>query len=55
MSPYLFVISMDNLLHIIAGEVNVGYWKPMNAKRERFEISHVLFFRWPSSFLQRLL
>ncbi|MCH99905.1 RNA-directed DNA polymerase (Reverse transcriptase), partial [Trifolium medium] len=30
-SPYLFVICMDHLSHIIVDQVDANYWKPMRA------------------------
>lgn len=42
-SPYLFIICVDRLSHIIANQVEVDYWKPMRAGREGPQISHLLF------------
>jgi hypothetical protein len=43
LSPYLFVICMERLSHIIADQVEAQYWKPMRAGRYGPEISHLLF------------
>jgi len=43
LSPYLFVICMDRLSHIIADQVKAQYWKPMRAGRYGPQISHLLF------------
>jgi len=43
LSPYLSVICMDKLSHIIADQVEAGYWKPMRAGRHGPQISHLLF------------
>jgi hypothetical protein len=43
LSPYLFVICMDRLSHIIADQVEAQYWKPMCAGRYGPQISHLLF------------
>jgi len=43
LSPYLFVICMDKLSHIIADQVEAEYWKPMRAGRYGPQISHLLF------------
>lgn len=42
-SPYLFVICMEQLSHIIADQVAVGYWIPMKAGKNGPLISHLLF------------
>lgn len=42
-SPYLFVICMEDLSHIIADAVNNGIWKPMKAGRHGPSISHLIF------------
>jgi hypothetical protein len=43
LSPYLFVICMEKLSHIIADQVEAEYWKPMRASRYGPQISHLLF------------
>lgn len=43
LSPYLFVICMEKLSHIIADQVEANYWKPMRAGRNGPQISHLLF------------
>lgn len=43
LSPYLFVICMERLSHIIAGQMEANYWKPMRAGKFGPQISHLLF------------
>jgi ribonuclease HI len=43
MSPYLFVLCMDKLTHLIAEAVENGKWKPMRAGRSGPSISHLMF------------
>ncbi|CAJ2634326.1 unnamed protein product [Trifolium pratense] len=43
LSPYLFVICMERLSHIIADQVEANYWKPMRAGKSGPQISHLLF------------
>ncbi|MCH86180.1 RNA-directed DNA polymerase (Reverse transcriptase) [Trifolium medium] len=43
MSPYLFVLSMDKLTHIISDVIETGRWKPMRAGRNGPWISHLMF------------
>ena len=43
LSPYVFVICMERLSHIIADQVEADYWKPMRAGRYGPPISHLLF------------
>ncbi|MCH88382.1 ribonuclease H, partial [Trifolium medium] len=45
MSPYLFVLGMDKLSHIISDEIDSGKWKrkPMKAGRNGPSISHIMF------------
>jgi hypothetical protein len=43
LSPYLFVICMDRLSHMIADQVEAKYWIPMRAGRYGPQISHLLF------------
>jgi len=41
--PYLFVICMDKLSHMIADQVEANYWLSMRAGRYGPQISHLLF------------
>ncbi|CAJ2627891.1 unnamed protein product [Trifolium pratense] len=43
LSPYMFVICMERLSHIITDQVEANYWKPMRAGRYGPQISHLLF------------
>jgi hypothetical protein len=43
MSPYLFVICMDKLSHLIMEAIDDGKWKPMRAGRNGPLISHLMF------------
>jgi signal recognition particle subunit SEC65 len=43
MSPYLFVLCMDKLSHLIAEAIEEGRWKPMRAGRNVPLISHLMF------------
>jgi hypothetical protein len=43
LSPYLFVICMERLSHIISDQVEANYWIPMCAGRSGPKISHLLF------------
>jgi hypothetical protein len=43
MSPYLFVLCMDKLSHLIAEATETGKWKPMRAGRNGPYISHLMF------------
>jgi hypothetical protein len=42
-SPYLFVLCMDKLSHLIMEEVDKGEWKTMRAGRHGPVISHLMF------------
>jgi hypothetical protein len=42
-SPYLFVICMDKLSHLITQAVDEGKWRPMQAGRNGPRISHLMF------------
>ncbi|XP_058771248.1 uncharacterized protein LOC131644704 [Vicia villosa] len=42
-SPYLFVLCMDKLSHLISQEVNEGRWKTVRAGRNGQVISHLMF------------
>jgi ribulose 1,5-bisphosphate carboxylase large subunit-like protein len=41
MSPYIFVICMDKLSHLISNAVNQGKWKGIRAGRTGPSVSHV--------------
>jgi hypothetical protein len=43
MSPYIFVICMDKLSHLISQSVNKGEWKGIKAGRSGPTISHLMF------------
>lgn len=43
MPPYLFVLCIDKLFHIIFEEVDNARWIPMKADRNRSNISHLMF------------
>ncbi|KAK2417953.1 hypothetical protein QL285_040194 [Trifolium repens] len=43
MSPYLFVLCMDKLSHLIAEAIEEGRWKPMRAGKNGPPISHLMF------------
>jgi len=43
MSPYIFVMCMDKLSHIILQDVDEGKWIPMKASRNGPTISHLMF------------
>jgi hypothetical protein len=43
MSPYIFVICMDKLSHLISHAVNQGKWKGIKAGRTGPMISHLMF------------
>jgi hypothetical protein len=42
-SPYLFVLCMDKLSHLIIHEVNRGKWKGIKAGRDGPMVSHLMF------------
>ncbi|PNY15946.1 ribonuclease H, partial [Trifolium pratense] len=42
-SPYLFVLCLDKLSHLISQAVHEGKWKPMKAGRSGPLISHLMF------------
>ncbi|MCH83160.1 hypothetical protein A2U01_0003975, partial [Trifolium medium] len=42
-SPYLFVMGMDKLSHLICHAVNQGEWKPIKVGRNGPVISHLMF------------
>lgn len=43
LSPYMYVICMEWLAHLIDREVRLGKWKPMHASRNRPPISNLAF------------
>jgi hypothetical protein len=43
MSPYLFVLCIDRLSHLIEEAIESGKWKPMRAGRNGPLISHLMF------------
>lgn len=43
MPPYLFVLCIDKLSHIIFEEVDNARWIPMKVDRNRSNISHLMF------------
>ncbi|MCH80116.1 RNA-directed DNA polymerase (Reverse transcriptase) [Trifolium medium] len=43
MSPYLFVLCMDKLTHLIEEAVHNGDWIPLRAGRAGTEVSHLMF------------
>jgi hypothetical protein len=43
MSPYIFVLCMDKLTHLIAEAVDSGKWQPLRAGRSGPNISHLMF------------
>lgn len=42
-SPYLFVIMMEKLAHLIQGEVDNGVWLPFCLKKKGTKVSHLFF------------
>lgn len=42
-SPYLFVLVMEKLAHLIQAEVHEGSWLPFKLKRQGTTVSHVFF------------
>lgn len=43
LSPYIVILCMDKLSHIIFEVVNNGTWNPMTARRQGPNISHLIF------------
>lgn len=43
LSPYLYVICMERLAHLIDREVSIGSWKPVKASRHGPTISNLAF------------
>lgn len=41
LSPYLFIMCMEHLGHLIEQKCNEGAWKPLKASRENIGISHL--------------
>lgn len=42
-SPYVFVLCLEKLTHLIAEAVEDGHWQPMRAGRNGPFISHLMF------------
>ncbi|RDX79807.1 putative mitochondrial protein, partial [Mucuna pruriens] len=42
-SPYLFVLCMECLSHLIQSAVNNGYWKHLFLSRRALKLSHLYF------------
>ncbi|PNX75251.1 ribonuclease H, partial [Trifolium pratense] len=42
-SPYIFVLCMDKLSHLILHEVNIGKWRGIKAGRNGPMVSHLMF------------
>ncbi|XP_024171911.1 uncharacterized protein LOC112177904 [Rosa chinensis] len=43
LSPYIFVLCMEKLSHLIQSTVNVGVWKAVRASQSGPQISHLFF------------
>ncbi|XP_072064218.1 uncharacterized protein [Arachis hypogaea] len=43
LSPYIFVLCMERLSHLINDAVSMGFWKPIRLSREAPELSHLYF------------
>ena len=43
LSPYLFVLCMEKLSHMINEAIGVGRWKPIRASRTGPKLSHLMF------------
>lgn len=43
LSPYLFVLYLERLGHMIYGKVNKGFWKPITLSRGGPSFSHLCF------------
>lgn len=43
LSPYLFVLAMEKLGHLIQNEVQLGNWLPFRLSKKGTEISHLFF------------
>ena len=43
MSPYLFVLSVERLSHIINEAVEAKMWKPIQVGRQGPDLSHLFF------------
>ena len=43
LSPYIFIMCMEYLTHLIEGKCVDGSWFPLKASRENVGISHLIF------------
>ncbi|XP_004289445.1 PREDICTED: putative ribonuclease H protein At1g65750-like [Fragaria vesca subsp. vesca] len=43
LSPYIFVLCMEKLSHLINSVVDMGYWKPVRASQSGPKVSHLFF------------
>ncbi|XP_062007342.1 uncharacterized protein LOC133724594 [Rosa rugosa] len=43
LSPYIFVLCMENLSHLIQSAVEVGQWKPIQSSKSGPFVSHLFF------------
>ena len=43
LSPYLFILCMEYLGHLIEKKCMEGVWKPLKASRDNIGISHLFF------------
>ena len=43
LSPYIFVLCMEKLSHLIQSAVEYGHWKPVKASQSGPKISHLFF------------
>lgn len=43
LSPYIFILCMERLAHIINVKVDMGKWKPMRLKKDGLVLSHLFF------------
>lgn len=42
-SPYIFVLCMDKLSHLISQKVDSGDWAPLKAGKSGLRLSHLMF------------
>lgn len=42
-SPFIFILCMEKLTHLIMDEVEKGNWKGIKAKRNGPKVSHLMF------------